>query len=73
MDDEDFNIEYGEDGFLEYQEELGQPVEYEVTNKNSEEFERAVLRYAKVKKVSFEASTMLMTSNPDLVREWGVR
>jgi hypothetical protein len=75
MNDEEFEIYYGDPETLEdsHSESFEDAGECAVMKSDSEEFERAVLRYSKVKKVSFEASTMLMLNNSDLLKEWGVR
>lgn len=67
MQDGDFGISYRVIDEPEHLEECPQMLE------DAEEFERAVKRYSKVKRVSGETATQIMFSNPALLKEWGVR
>jgi hypothetical protein len=68
-DDGDFDISYE----IQYNGDPNQPDECPQMLEDAEEFERAVKRYSKVKRVTASEASNLMLSNSALLKEWGVR
>jgi hypothetical protein len=68
-DDGDFDVSYE----IQYDGDPNQPDECPQMLEDAEEFERAVKRYSKVKRVTASEASKLMLSNSALLKEWGVR